>query len=72
LEARRDRALVAAACQAAIKAGQKLQTREMEQLVRELAEAETPGLCPHGDPTIIRLPLDELDRRFERSPRRRR
>jgi DNA mismatch repair protein MutL len=72
LNARRERMLVTAACHAAVKAGQKLQTREMEQLVRELAQAETPGLCPHGDPTIITLPFAELDRRFERSPRRRR
>ncbi len=71
LDARRERALVTACCHAAVKAGQKLQTRDMEKLVRDLAGAQTPGLCPHGDPIILTLPLGELDRRFERSPRRR-
>jgi len=70
LDARREVALAVAACRAAIKAGERLQLREMEDLVRALAETETPGLCPHGQPIIVTLGFDELDRRFERAPRR--
>jgi DNA mismatch repair protein MutL len=71
LDQRRGLAVAVAACRAAVKAGEKLQPGEMEALVRALAETNTPGLCPHGQPVILALPFGDLDRRFERPPRRR-
>lgn len=54
------------ACKAAIKAGDRLEPGEMQQLVDELFQTTTPYACPHGRPTIIHLTMNELDKRFHR------
>jgi len=54
------------ACHAAIKAGDKLTTEEMRELVDRLFGTKHPYYCPHGRPIIIQLSLEELDKRFER------
>jgi DNA mismatch repair protein MutL len=54
------------ACGAAIKAGQKLSQEEMNALVNSLFAAKNPYTCPHGRPTLVRISLDELGRRFLR------
>ncbi len=54
------------ACKGAIKAGQPLSQVEMEELVDRLFATELPGHDVHGRPTILRLTLDELARRFGR------
>ena len=53
-------------CNAAIKAGDVLNTQEMRELVNRLFGTKHPYYCPHGRPIIIQLSMDELDRRFER------
>ncbi len=53
-------------CRAAIKAGHALTRQEMEELVTRLMEAELPAHDVHGRPTIVQLPLAELERRFGR------
>ncbi|MGD8866873.1 MAG: DNA mismatch repair endonuclease MutL [Gemmatimonadales bacterium] len=55
------------ACKAAIKAGQPLSEAEMIELFDRLFASELPGHDVHGRPTILRLSLDELARRFGRS-----
>jgi len=55
------------ACKGAIKAGQPLSRTEMEELVDRLFATELPGHDVHGRPTILRLTLEELARRFGRS-----
>ena len=54
------------ACKAAIKAGDTLTGEEMQTLVSRLFGTKHPYYCPHGRPIIVRLTLDELDKRFER------
>ena len=54
------------ACHAAVKAGDKLSTEEMRELVDRLFGTKHPYYCPHGRPIIIQLSLEELDKRFER------
>ena len=54
------------ACRAAIKAGQALTMQEMEELVDRLFTTELPAHDVHGRPTIVQLPLGELERRFGR------
>lgn len=54
------------ACKAAIKTGDPLEPAEMQNLVDQLFQTNTPYACPHGRPTIINLTLDELDKRFKR------
>ncbi|MCK4303269.1 MAG: DNA mismatch repair endonuclease MutL [Candidatus Eisenbacteria sp.] len=55
------------ACRAAIKSGEPLSVEEMNQLVDELFATQRPHGDPHGRPTFIFIPLQDLDRRFGRS-----
>ena len=54
------------ACGAAIKAGQDLAQEEMASLIDMLFSAKNPYTCPHGRPTLIRLPLNDISKRFMR------
>ncbi len=59
--------LVGRICKAlAVKAGQRLSPSEQERLLRDLLACENPRTCPHGRPTMIRLPVDMLEREFGR------
>jgi DNA mismatch repair protein MutL len=51
---------------AAIKAGQLLSDIEMQELVRQLEECQSPRTCPHGRPTMIQLSANELEKAFGR------
>lgn len=55
-----------AACKAAVKAHESLSPAEMEKLLSQLRQCRQGTLCPHGRPTMIELPLKELERRFGR------
>ncbi len=55
------------ACRAAIKAGTKLSAGEMESLIDQLFATEFPFTCPHGRPTILRVNIADLERRFHRT-----
>lgn len=54
------------ACRGAIKAGAKLKEEEIASLFQSLNETQSPHFCPHGRPTLIKLSLSELERRFKR------
>ncbi len=54
------------ACKAAIKAGEPLTNEEMLSLINQLFHCKNPYFCPHGRPTIIKIGLDELERKFGR------
>ncbi|MBU5482817.1 DNA mismatch repair endonuclease MutL [Clostridium sp. MSJ-11] len=54
------------ACKAAVKANDKLSLEEMEWLLEDLRYIEEPFTCPHGRPTIIKITLNELEKRFKR------
>jgi DNA mismatch repair protein MutL len=54
------------ACGAAIKFGQELKQEEMNILLNSLFATKDPYICPHGRPTLIRISIDELLRRFLR------
>ncbi len=64
--ARRDRALISFSCKSAIKAGEPLREEEMAELVDRLFGTENPYTCPHGRPIVIRISMDELEKRFHR------
>jgi DNA mismatch repair protein MutL len=55
----------ALACKAAVKFGAALSDAEIEGLLARRDEARAT-CCPHGRPTALAPPLDELDRRFGR------
>jgi DNA mismatch repair protein MutL len=54
------------ACNAAVKAGDKLDDDECISLVDKLFSTKHPYYCPHGRPIIINLSMNDLDKRFER------
>lgn len=56
-----------AACRSAVRTGRRLEAGEAAGLLAALARTAEPGRCPHGRPTIVRLPVAEIDRRFGRS-----
>lgn len=68
-EARAEQARTMVACHAAIKAGQRLSKEQMQRLVEDLLATSSPAVCPHGDPIILTLSDEDLDRRFERPVR---
>lgn len=54
------------ACRAAVKGGERLGEREMRELLARLAATLLPPHDVHGRATIVRLPREELERRFGR------
>jgi DNA mismatch repair protein MutL len=55
------------ACKAAIKAGDRLNAVEMVSLIDQLFAMQMPYVCPHGRPVLMKITLEELDRRFGRT-----
>ncbi len=62
-----ERVAMSFACKGAIKAGQKLAQEEMHELFDQLFATELPYHDIHGRPTVVRLGLGELRRKFGRS-----
>lgn len=54
-------------CKTAIKAGDKLSELEMRTLIDQLFATSMPYVCPHGRPIVVKISLDELDKRFGRT-----
>ncbi|MGK0467112.1 MAG: DNA mismatch repair protein MutL [Clostridium sp.] len=54
------------ACKAAVKANNQLSELEMSKLISDLRYIEEPFTCPHGRPTIIKMTLNELEKKFKR------
>jgi DNA mismatch repair protein MutL len=54
-------------CKAAVKAGDSLTEQEMRSLLDQLFATKIPYVCPHGRPIVLKISIDELDRRFGRT-----
>jgi DNA mismatch repair protein MutL len=63
----RDNLAKSFACKAAIKTGDRLNVTEMVVLIEHLFLTKVPYVCPHGRPVIVKIPLEELDKRFGRT-----
>lgn len=63
----RDNLAKSYSCKAAIKAGDKLEEKEMRILVDQLFATSMPYVCPHGRPIVVKIPLTEFDKRFGRT-----
>jgi DNA mismatch repair protein MutL len=63
----RDNIAKSYSCKASIKAGDRLTEREMRLLIDQLFATSMPYVCPHGRPIVIKISLDEFDRRFGRT-----
>ena len=67
LERRRQRLVRALACKAAVKAGERLGTSEIEALLaRRDALGPKADTCPHGRPASLLFALDDMERQFKR------
>jgi DNA mismatch repair protein MutL len=68
----RGRLAASVACHSAVRAGQPLARDTMAAILRGLARTRHPTLCPHGRPTLVRVPSDDVARWFGRTGWRRR
>jgi DNA mismatch repair protein MutL len=58
--------LHAIACKAAIKAGERLATEEIDALLQQRHLIDNAHHCPHGRPTAVIFTREELDKQFKR------
>src|SRR5262249_47559591 len=68
----RGRLAATLACHSAVRAGQPLPRESMAAIVRDLRATRHATLCPHGRPTIVRIPKDDVSRWFGRTGWKRR
>jgi len=62
-----DNLLASMACKAAIKAGNRLQPKEMLELLQQMENSEVFSHCPHGRPVIKTFSRQEIAKWFHRS-----
>ena len=67
----RERLAATVACHSAARAGEVLTREAMNAILRDLGETQHPTLCPHGRPTVVRIPRDDVSRWFGRKGWRR-
>jgi DNA mismatch repair protein MutL len=67
----RHRVFATIACHSAARGGQPLAREAMAAIVAGLWQAAQPAVCPHGRPTRVRVPRDDVSRWFGRTGWRR-
>lgn len=58
--------LIMMSCKAAVKANDKLNSEEVNTLIKDLSYCVNPFSCPHGRPTFIKLTRYEIEKMFKR------
>ena len=58
--------LIQSSCKHAIKAGEKVDQREIEALLSYFQKEGAPLTCPHGRPVMVRLTRLEIEKMFKR------
>ncbi|MBT5873135.1 MAG: DNA mismatch repair endonuclease MutL, partial [Candidatus Latescibacteria bacterium] len=61
-----ERMAAAFSSRAGITKGVALSQQEMNALINDLFATEMPYASPHGRPVVVRVPVEELDRKFKR------
>jgi DNA mismatch repair protein MutL len=67
----RDALAASLACHTAVRAGQTLSIDAMAAILRDLSGTAHPTLCPHGRPTVVKIPREDVARWFGRTGWRR-
>ncbi len=62
-----DRVVKTVACRAVVKGNTPLTKNQMERLLRQLSETDSPYTCPHGRPTALVLSKEKLASMFLRT-----
>ena len=62
-----ERILITTACKASVKAGQKLSTWQMQEIVKKWRTTQMPYTCPHGRPIVKFFPHKEIAGFFQRN-----
>ena len=62
-----DESLMIIACHSAVKANRNLSDHEVNMLLEQLSQCESPSFCPHGRPTWIQLSKSFIEKSFHRA-----
>jgi len=65
-DAEREKIMVRSVCRSSVMAHDRLSPEECEALLVRLMSAEFPYTCPHGRPTMVKMSLSEIEKRFKR------
>ena len=63
----RDEIAASMACKAAVKINMKLTPEKMRWMIDGLLSTSSPTTCPHGRPVILRLTMEDIERKFHRT-----
>lgn len=66
IEHKLDEVLILMSCHAAIRAHHRLQEAQIVALFRQMDALDLPYTCPHGRPTVIKINLRDLEKKFGR------
>ena len=61
-----EKILIMTSCKASVKAGQKLNIWQMQEIIKNWKTCEKPYTCPHGRPISKVLPHKQIASFFER------
>lgn len=62
----RNELLKTMACKAAVKEPDQMHIEEMRGLLQSLDRSNSPAVCPHGRPFVLKIPFDEIRRKMGR------
>ncbi len=66
LEEIQEEIITRMACRASVKAGDVMSIPEIQKLLAELSLCNLPYTCPHGRAVLIKVSVDELEKKFKR------
>lgn len=67
VQAKIEAILSRVACHGSIRSGRRMQSAEMNALLREMEATPLSGQCNHGRPTYVELKLSDIERLFGRT-----